>query len=72
MAQVKTNRKQGLFLHELLVHLHTENTQTKLQTKRSMEDIMENDYMFVMLCNLSVISQWIFPQCFFFYFWRQI
>ena len=24
---------------------------------------MENNYMFVMLWNLSVISQWIFPQC---------
>ena len=29
-------------------------------------------YMFVILRNLSVISHWIFPQYFFFYFWRQI
>ena len=28
-AQVDTN---GVFLHEHLAHLHTENTQTKLQT----------------------------------------
>ena len=26
------NGKHGLFLHEQLAHLHTENTQTKLQT----------------------------------------
>ena len=36
------------------------------------EDIMGNNYIFVMLWNLSVISQWIFPQCLFFYFWRKI
>ena len=47
MAQVETNRKQGLFLHEQLVHLHAENTQTKLQTAFD-EDIMGNDYKFVM------------------------
>ena len=29
------------------------------------EEIIENNYIFVMLWNLSVISQWIFPQyCF--------
>ena len=65
MAQVDTKGKHGLFLHEQLVHLHTENTQTKLQTAFD-EDIFENNYMFVMLWNLSVISHWIFPQCFFF------
>ena len=32
MAQVDTNRKHGLFLHEQLVHLYTENIHTKLQT----------------------------------------
>ena len=31
-AYVDTNGKHGLFLHEQLIHLHTENTQTKLQT----------------------------------------
>ena len=36
------------------------------------EDIMENNYMFVMLWNLSVISHKMIPQCFFFYFWRKI
>ena len=29
------------------------------------EDIMENNYMFVILLNLSVICHLIFPQCFF-------
>ena len=32
MAQVDTNGRHGLFLHEQLANLHTENTQTKLQT----------------------------------------
>ena len=32
MAQVDTNGKHSLFLHEHLVHLHAENTQMKLQT----------------------------------------
>ena len=31
-AQVDNNGKHGLFLHEQLAHLHTGNTQTKLQT----------------------------------------
>ena len=31
MAHVDTNAKHCLFLHEQLIHLHTENTQTKLQ-----------------------------------------
>ena len=30
-ANVDTDGKRGLFLHEQLAHLHTENTQTKLQ-----------------------------------------
>ena len=33
--------------------------------KASDEDIMENNYMFVILSNLSVISHLIFPQCLF-------
>ena len=32
------------------------------------EDIMENNYMFVMLWNSSVIDHLVFPQCFFFLF----
>ena len=36
------------------------------------EDIIENNYMFAMLHNLSVISHWIFPQYFCFYLWCQI
>ena len=32
MAHVDTNVKHGIFLHEQLIHLHTENTQMKLQT----------------------------------------
>ena len=31
MAHVNTNTKHGLFLHVQLIHLHTENIQTKLQ-----------------------------------------
>ena len=34
--------------------------------KATDENIMENNCMFVILWNLSVISHWIFPQCFFF------
>ena len=30
-TKVDTNAKHGLFLHEQLIHLHNENTQTKLQ-----------------------------------------
>ena len=62
MAHVNTNAKHSLFLHEQLIHLHTENT----QTIGFDEDIMENNYMFViMLWNLSVISHWIISQyCF--------
>ena len=33
--------------------------------QKSDEDILENNYMFVILSNLSVISHLIFPQCFF-------
>ena len=32
MAHADTNGKHGLFLHEQFIHLHNENTQTKLQT----------------------------------------
>ena len=65
-SQVDPNGKHDLFLHEQLGHLHTEYTQTKLQSNIAFdEDIMENYYMFVMLWNLSVISHLIFPQCFF-------
>ena len=66
MAQVDTKGKHGQFLHEQLVHLQTENTQTKLQGIAFDEDITENNYMFVMLWNLSIVSHWIFPQWFFF------
>ena len=48
MAQVDTNGKHGLFLHEQLVHLHTEITQAKLQTAFD-EDIMENNYMYIVV-----------------------
>ena len=55
----------GLFLHEQLAHLHTGNTQKKVSNIAFDEDIMENNYMFVILWNLSVISLVIFPQSFF-------
>ena len=73
MAQVDTDGKHGLFLHEQLAHLHTGNTQKKVSNRASGEDVMENNYMFVMLRNLIVISHLIFPECFFFFFsWRKI
>ena len=65
MAQVDTNRSHGLFLHEQLAQLHPENTQ-KFSNIASDEDIMENNYMFVMLSDLSGMSHLIFPKCFFF------
>ena len=48
MAQVDTSRNHGLFLHEQLAHLHTGNTQMKASNIAPDEDIMENNYMFVM------------------------
>ena len=54
------------FLHEQHTHLHTANTQKKVSNIASDEDPRENNYMCVMLWNLSVISHLIFPQCFFF------
>ena len=65
MAQVYTDGNHGLFLHEQLAHLHTGNTQKKVSNIASDEEIMENNHMFVMLWNLSVISKLIFLQCFF-------
>ena len=41
MAQVDTNGKHGLFLHEQLVHLYTENTQAS--NIAFDENIMENN-----------------------------
>ena len=67
MAQVDTNGKHSLFLHEQLDHYTDEASNIAFD-----EDIMENNYMFVMLWNLSVISHWIFPQYIFFFFLRQI
>ena len=49
------------------ISLNTANTQKKFSNIASDEDIMENNYMFVMLWNLSVISHLIFLQYFFFY-----
>ena len=56
MAQVNTVGNHSLFLHEQLAHLHTGNTQKKVSNIASDEDIMENNYMFVMLWNLNDIS----------------
>ena len=52
-----------VYLHEKLAYLHTGNTQMKDSNIASEEDIMENNYMFAILWNLSVISHLIFPQC---------
>ena len=65
MVQVDTDGNHGLFLHEQLANLHTGNKQKKVPSIAIDEDVMENNYMFVMLWNLSVISHLIFPQCFF-------
>ena len=74
MAQVDTDGNHDLFLHGQVAHLHTGNTQKKVSNTASDEHIMEKNYMFVVLWNLSVISHLIFPQCFFFFFnfWRKI
>ena len=55
MAEVEVNTEgnHSLFLHEQLAHLDTGNTQKKVSKIASDEDIMENNYMFVMLWNLS-------------------
>ena len=63
MAQVNTDGKHSLLLHEQLTHLHTGNTQKKVSSIAADEDIMENN-MFVMLWNLKVISHLIFPMLF--------
>ena len=65
MAQVDTDGNHGLFLHEQLAHLHAGNTQNEVSNISPDEDIMGNNYMLVMLWNLSVIGHLIFPQCFF-------
>ena len=51
----------GLFCMKQLAHLHTGNKQEKVSNIASDDDIMENNYMFVMLWNVSVISNLIFP-----------
>ena len=54
MNQIDTEGNRDLFLHEQLAHLHTVNTQKKVSHRASDEDIMENNYIFFMLWNLSV------------------
>ena len=49
MVQVHTNGKHGLFLHEQLAHLHTEKNTDEASNIAIDEDIMENNFMFVML-----------------------
>ena len=48
MAHVATNAKHGLFLHEQLIYVHTEKYTDEASTIAFDEDIMENNYMFVM------------------------
>ena len=67
MAKVDTNGKQGLFLHEQLVHLHTQKYTDEASNIAFDDDSMESNYMLAMLWNLSVISHWIFSQCFGFF-----
>ena len=56
-----TPGKHGLFLHEQIAHLHAGNTQQKVLKIVSDEDIIENNDMFVMFWNLSVISHLFYP-----------
>ena len=72
MTQVDTGGHHGLFLHEQLAHLYTGNTQKEVSNIAYDEDTIENNYMFVMLWNVSVITHLILPQCFFSYFLRKI
>ena len=60
-----TSEFSTLWLYEQLAHLHVRNTQKKVSNIASDEDIMENNYMIVMLWNLSITSHLIFQQCFF-------
>ena len=64
MTQVNTDGNHGLFLNEQLAHFNTGNTQKKVSNIASDEDIIKNNYMFVMLWNLSVIRHLIFLQWF--------
>ena len=61
MAQVNTDENHRLFSHEQLTHLYTANRQKNVSNIASDEDIMENDYMFIMLWSLSVSSHFYFP-----------
>ena len=47
LAQVDTYGNHCLFLHEQLAHLHAGNTQRKVSHIASDEDIVENNYIFV-------------------------
>ena len=66
MVQVNTDGKHDLFLREQLPFTYWKYTD-EASNIASDEDIIENNYMFVMLRNLSVIIHWIFPQCLFFF-----
>ena len=54
MPQVDTDGNHGLFLHEQLAHAG--NKHKKVLNIASNEDIMENNHMFAMLWNISVVS----------------
>ena len=54
MARVHNNGNHGLFLHEQLAHFHTANTQNKVSNIASDEDVIENNYMFLMQCSGKV------------------
>ena len=49
-----TGRNHRLFSHEQLAPLHTGNTLKKVSIIASDEDIVENNYRFALLWNLSV------------------
>ena len=54
MVQVNTDGKHSLLLHEQLAHLHTENTQTKLQTLRLMKTLLK--IITCLLCYVHLVK----------------
>ena len=61
-----TGKTVYFYMSSSLIYKMKKNTD-EASNIASNKDIMEVNYIFVMLQNLSVISHWIFPQCFFFF-----
>ena len=65
MAQVDTDGKHSLFLHIAARWFTYWEYKDETFNIASNEDIMENNYIFVMLWNLHDIGHLVFPLCFF-------